>query len=71
MNAATLPVVAVADSGKILCVDAQGQWVVSNDQYIPIPTESMNINANGTYDVTRKAQVVVNVDLPSAAGVSF
>lgn len=71
MNAETLPAVSASDSGKLMCVNAQGQWVVSNEQYIPIPTESININANGTYDVTRKAQVVVNVDLPSAAGVSF
>jgi hypothetical protein len=71
LNTGTLPDASVSDAGKLMCVDSQGQWVVSSGQYIPKPTESMNINANGTYDVTRKAQVVVNVDLPSAAGVSF
>lgn len=71
VNGATLPPVSSSDSGKLMCVDSNGQWVASDNQYMPIPTESMNINANGTYDVTNKAQVVVNVDLPSAAGVSF
>ena len=71
VNSGTLPAMSSSDAGKLMCVNDQGQWVVSSGQYIPMPTESMNINANGTYDVTRKAQVVVNVDLPSAAGVSF
>ncbi len=71
VNSGTLPNTSASDAGKLMCVDSQGRWVISSGQYIPTPTESMNINANGTYDVTRKAQVVVNVDLPSAAGISF
>lgn len=71
MNAGTLPVVSASDSKKILCINSQGQWVASNEQYVPIPTGSLNISANGTYNVADKAQAVVNVDLPSAAGVSF
>ena len=71
INADTLPPVSVSDSKKLLCVNSQGQWVASNEQYVPVPTGSLNISANGTYNVADKAQVVVNVDLPSAAGVSF
>lgn len=73
INAGTLPVVSSSDAGKLMCVNSQGQWVPSNEQYIPTPTGSMNINANGTYNVTTKAQVIVNVnaDLPSATGISF
>lgn len=73
LNAGTLPQVSASDSKKLLCVNSQGQWVASNEQYVPIPTGSLNISANGTYNVADKAQAVVDVsvDLPSAAGVSF
>lgn len=61
MNAATLPAVSSSDSKKLLCVNAQGQWVASNEQYVPTPTGSLNISENGTYNVADKAQAVVNV----------
>lgn len=38
------------------------------------PSGSMSVTANGTYDVSQYASVVVNVSaqtLPSASGVSF
>lgn len=61
MNAATLPAVTSSDSKKILCVNEQGQWVASNEQYVPTPTGTLNISENGTYNVAAKASAVVNV----------
>ena len=61
INYGALQAVAESDAGKILYVNANGQWAVGNEQYVPTPTGAINIDTNGTYDVTNKASAVVNV----------
>ena len=61
LNAGSVPAASSSDAGKILYVNSSGQWVAGNDQYVPTPTGAINIDTNGTYDVTNKASAVVNV----------
>lgn len=73
LNNGTLPIVSSSDNGKILYVDANGDWALGDD-YVPAPTGTLNISSNGTYDVEEYASVSVSVSgevLPSANGVSF
>lgn len=54
-------------------VDGFNPVVVNVPQGVT-PTGSLEITANGTYDITNYAQVVINVSaepLPNAEGVSF
>lgn len=61
LNSGSLPAVTASDVGKILKVGANGWEVGEKSGYIPIPTDTMQITGNGTYDVTNYASVVVNV----------
>ena len=61
LNAGTVPAASTSDAGKILYVNSIGQWVAGNEQYVPTPTGTINIDSNGTYDVTNKASAVVSV----------
>lgn len=62
INANVLPDASASDSGKILRVNSNGEWVKDSlSGYMPIPTASKSIVENGTYDVTNYAEAVVNV----------
>ena len=61
LNAGTVPAASTSDAGKILYVNSIGQWVAGNEQYVPTPTGTINIDSNGTYDVTNKASAEVSV----------
>lgn len=61
INTGSLPSTSASDAGKLLYVNEHGNWVAGNEQYIPMPTGAINIDQNGTYDVTNKASAVVSV----------
>lgn len=63
-NGKTVVAAAVTDKGIPTSADATFQQIADNVRAIQTgitPTESINITQNGTYDVTDKAQAVVNV----------
>ena len=61
LNSGTLPTVTASDAGKILKVGANGWEVGEKSGYMPVPSASLNISTNDTYDVTNYAEAVVNV----------
>ena len=62
LNSDTLPDVSSSDVGKLLIVNNSGEWEAGTPGgFIPTPTETINIDSNGTYDVTHKASAVVSV----------
>lgn len=61
LNSGTLPAVTVSDAGKILKVGANGWEVGEKSGYMPVPSASLSITSNNTYDVTNYSEAVVNV----------
>lgn len=61
LNSGTLPAVTASDAGKILKVGANGWEVGEKSGYMPVPSASLSVSENGTYDVTNYASTVVNV----------
>ena len=61
LNSGTLPSVTAQDAGKILKVGANGWEIGEKSGYMPVPSATKQINANGTYDVTDYSSAVVNI----------
>ena len=61
LNSGSLPAVTASDAGKILKVGANGWEVGEKSGYMPVPSASLNISTNNTYDVTNYAEAVVDV----------
>lgn len=61
LNSGTLPAVSASDEGKILKVGANGWEIGEKSGYMPVPSASLNISTNNTYDVTNYAEAVVDV----------
>ena len=61
LNSGSLPAVTALDAGKILKVGANGWEVGEKSGYMPVPSASLNISTNDTYDVTNYAEAVVSV----------
>jgi len=61
VNTHTLPAVSINDAGKLLKVSSEGTWEVSSEGYMPIPSATLSITSNNTYDVKNYSNVEVNV----------
>lgn len=69
LNSGSLPTVTASDAGKILKVGANGWEVGEKSGYMPVPSASLIISSNNTYDVTNYAEALVNVPSGMGSGV--
>lgn len=67
LNSGSLPAVTASDAGKILKVGTNGWEAGEKSGYMPVPTDTMQITDNGTYNVTNYASASVHVSSGGSA----